>query len=193
MSFEITETDLGGRVGRLAVGGRRATTPCLLPVVHPVHQIIPASDLRSMGFEAIMTNSMILYKRERDEGKARGIRSILGFDGLVMTDSGGYQALEYGGVDVTWEEIAAFQVAIGSDLAVTLDRPTGLTSSREHAVETVEYSLKNALKTLRAYRDRGTVWVGPVQGGLSLTCSQGRPQTSSRPASSFSHSEAQPR
>ena len=115
-----------------------------------------------------MTNSMILYKRERDEGKARGIRSILGFDGLVMTDSGGYQALEYGGVDVTWEEIAGFQVAIGSDFAVTLDRPTGLTSSREHAVETVEYSLKNALKTLRAYRDRGTVWVGPVQGGLSL-------------------------
>ena len=121
-----------------------------------------------MGFEAVMTNSMILYKREKDEGKARGIRSILGFDGLVMTDSGGYQALEYGGVDVTYEEIAGFQVAIGSDLAVTLDRPTGLTSSREHAVETVEYSLKNALKTLRAYRDRGTVWVGPVQGGLFL-------------------------
>ena len=168
LSFEITETDLGGRVGRLTVGGRRATTPCLLPVVHPVHQIIPASDLRTMGFEAVMTNSMILYKREKDEGKARGIRSILGFDGLVMTDSGGYQALEYGGVDVTYEEIAGFQVAIGSDLAVTLDRPTGLTSSREHAVETVEYSLKNALKTLRAYRDRGTVWVGPVQGGLFL-------------------------
>src|SRR5438876_6708039 len=168
MSFEVTETDLGGRVGRLSVGGRRATTPCLLPVVHPVNQIIPASDLRAMGFEAVMTNSMILYKRKKDEGKARGIRSILGFDGLVMTDSGGYQALEYGGVDVTYEEIAGFQVAIGSDLAVTLDRPTGLTSSREHAVETVEYSLENALKTLRAYRDRGTVWVGPVQGGLFL-------------------------
>src|SRR5712691_2641400 len=168
LSFEITETDLGGRVGRLTVGGRRATTPCLLPVVHPVNQIIPASDLRSMGFEAVMTNSMILYKRERDEGKARGIRSILGFDGLVMTDSGGYQALEYGGVDVTYDEIAGFQVAIGSDLAVTLDRPTGLTSSREHAVETVEYSLKNALKTLRAYRGGGTAWVGPVQGGLFL-------------------------
>ena len=168
MSFEVTETDLGGRVGRLSVGGRRATTPCLLPVVHPVNQIIPASDLRAMGFEAVMTNSMILYKRGRDEGKARGIRSILGFDGLVMTDSGGYQALEYGGVDVTYEEIAGFQVVVGSDLAVTLDRPTGLTSSREHAVETVEYSLENALKTLRAYRDRGTVWVGPVQGGLFL-------------------------
>ena len=121
-----------------------------------------------MGFEAVMTNSLILYKRNRDEGKARGIRSVLGFDGLVMTDSGGYQALEYGGVDVSYEEIAGFQVAIGSDLAVTLDRPTGLTSSREHAVETVEYSLDNALKTLRVYGDGGTVWVGPVQGGLFL-------------------------
>src|SRR3989442_6334112 len=103
LSSEITETALGGRVGRLPVGGRRATPPCLLPVVHPVHQIIPASDLRTMGFEAVMTNSMILYKREKDEGKARGIRSILGFDGLVMTDSGGYQALEYGGVALTFQ------------------------------------------------------------------------------------------
>src|SRR2546422_11677893 len=87
MSFEVTETDLGGRVGCLAVGGRRATTPCLLPVVHPVNQVIPASDLRSMGFEAVMTNSMILYKRGRAEGEARGIRSILGFDGLVLADA----------------------------------------------------------------------------------------------------------
>src|SRR2546422_393246 len=97
LSFKITGEDLGGRVGRLPVGGRRGTPPCLRPGVHPVHQITPASDLRTMGFEAVMTNSMILYKREKDEGKARGIRSILGFDGLVMTDSGGYQVLEYGG------------------------------------------------------------------------------------------------
>src|SRR3989442_6095461 len=122
VSFEITETDLGGRVGRLTVGGRRATTPCLLPVVHPVHQIIPASDLRSMGFEAVMTNSMILYKRERDEGKARGIRSILGFDGLVMTDSGGYQALEYGGDGVHFQANAGFQVAIECELPVDSER-----------------------------------------------------------------------
>ncbi|HLQ03536.1 MAG TPA: tRNA guanosine(15) transglycosylase TgtA, partial [Nitrososphaerales archaeon] len=86
--------------------------------------------------------------------------------GLVMTDSGGYQALEYGGVDVTCEEIAEFQMAIGSDLAVTLDRPTGLSGSREYALETVAYSLKNAIKTIRTYRDGGTVWVGPIQGGL---------------------------
>src|SRR2546426_10699662 len=114
LSFEVTETDLGGRVGRLTVGGRRATTPCLLPVVHPVHQIIPASELRSMGFEAVMTNSLILYKRNRDEGKARGIRSVLGFDGLVMTDSGGYQALEYGGGGVYYEESAGVPEAHGS-------------------------------------------------------------------------------
>src|SRR2546426_8759452 len=120
LSFEVTETDLGGRVGRLTVGGRRATTPCLLPVVHPVHQIIPASELRSMGFEAVMTNSLILYKRERDEGKARGIRSILGFDGLVMTDSGGYQVLEYGGGVVFFQEIAGFPEAVGFKLSRTM-------------------------------------------------------------------------
>src|SRR5256712_9891345 len=124
VSFEITETDLGGRDGRLTVGDRRATTQCLPPVVHPVHKIIPASDLRTMGFEAVMTNSMILYKREKDEGKARGIRSILGFDGLVMTDSGGYQVLEYGGARVAFVGADGSQVAVGRGLAVTASPAT---------------------------------------------------------------------
>src|SRR2546427_6510075 len=147
LSYEVTERDLGGRVGRLTVGGRRATTPCLLPVVHPVHQIIPASELRSMGFEAVMTNSLILYKRERDEGKARGIRSILGFDGLVMTDSGGYQVLEYGGGGICYAENTGNPKGSGSDLPATLDRATQLTSLKEATDETVEYNLRHCAST----------------------------------------------
>jgi 7-cyano-7-deazaguanine tRNA-ribosyltransferase len=83
-----------------------------------------------------------------------------------MTDSGGYQVLEYGDLEVGYEDIASFQAGIGSDLAVTLDRPTGYPQSRRTAEESVEYSLRNAIATIGEYGDRETVWIGPVQGGV---------------------------
>src|SRR3712207_7452703 len=35
-----------------------------------------------------------------DEARKRGIHDITGYDGVIMTDSGGYQVLEYGSIDV---------------------------------------------------------------------------------------------
>ncbi|MDV3277471.1 MAG: tRNA guanosine(15) transglycosylase TgtA [Nitrososphaerales archaeon] len=165
-SFEVRESDLLGRIGKLEVGGRSVETPYLFPVVHPVNQLVELRELKEMGFGGLMTNSYILYKRRRDEVLTDGIHRLLDFDGLFMTDSGGYQVLEYGDLDVTYSEIASFQSRMGSDLAVTLDRPTGYSQSRKYAKGTMEYSLKNALATIREFGASKTVWVGPVQGGL---------------------------
>ena len=165
-SFEVKETDLLGRVGVLKVGGRTLETPCLLPVVHPVNQAVSTRELRAMGFRGLMTNSYIIRSRRRDEALRDGIHEMLGFDGVLMTDSGGYQVLEYGDLEVGYGEVASFQAAVGSDLAVTLDRPTGYPQSRRAAEDSVNYSLKNAIATLREYGDRKTVWMGPVQGGV---------------------------
>ena len=121
-----------------------------------------------MGFEGIMTNSYILNSRRRDEALARGVHGLLRYDGVLMTDSGGYQVLEYGDLDVGYREVAKFQSDIGSDFAVTLDRPTGYPQNRKVAKESVEYSLKNAKATVSEFGDSSTVWVGPVQGGLHL-------------------------
>ena len=51
--------------------------------------------------------------------------SQIDFDGIVMTDSGGYQGPEYGDIEIGPETMAKFQIDIGSDLPVILDRPTG--------------------------------------------------------------------
>ncbi len=166
LSFEVKESDLLGRIGVISVGDKRVETPCLFPVIHPVHQSVSPADLAAMGFKGLMTNSLILYSRRREEALAKGIHALLGFDGMFMTDSGGYQVLEYGKVDVGYREIAEFQQTIGSNLAVTLDRPTGYSRSRKYAAETMEYSLGNALSTIRQFGGSATAWVGPVQGGL---------------------------
>ena len=43
-----------------------------------------------------------------------------------MTDSGGYQVLEYGEVDVKPPTMAKFETDIMTDFAIPLDKPTGL-------------------------------------------------------------------
>lgn len=165
-SFEVRESDLLGRVGSITVNGKKLETPCLFPVVHPVVQTLGLREIREIGFEGLMTNSYILRERRSEEALRVGLHNLLQFDGVLMTDSGGYQVLEYGDLGVSYAEMAGFQSKIGSDLAVTLDRPTGYDASRSRARETEEYSTKNALATLKEFGGTGTTWIGPVQGGL---------------------------
>jgi 7-cyano-7-deazaguanine tRNA-ribosyltransferase len=166
ITFEVRETDLMGRTGILRVGGKSVETPCLVPVIHPVNQDIPLSTLTQMGFGALMTNSLITYRRRQQEALEKGLHKMLDYSGVIMTDSGGYQVLVYGQQDITPSIIAKFQSGIGSDLAVTLDRPTGYSHSREHAEETMEVSLKGSRETIRKFGESKTTWVGPIQGGL---------------------------
>lgn len=165
-AFEVKESDLLGRIGTLKVGSKSLETPYMFPVIHPVNQLVPTSEMRSMGFGGLMTNSYIIHSRRKEEALTKGIHGLLGFDGVFMTDSGGYQVLEYGDLEIGYEQVATFQADIGSDLAVTLDRPTGYPQKRSTALETVEYSLENARATLEKFGDREVTWVGPIQGGL---------------------------
>ncbi|MGC9191365.1 MAG: tRNA guanosine(15) transglycosylase TgtA [Conexivisphaera sp.] len=171
MSLRVRDTDLLGRAGTLSVGARSVETPAFLPVMHPVRQIVPGPELLSMGFGAAMTNSYITYRRYgHGISEVGGIHGALGYDGILMTDSGGYQVLEYGEVDVDPLTIAEYQVEMGSDVAVVLDRPTGASAPRERASETVEATLRAARETLPVVeRTRGRMaWAIPIQGGLHL-------------------------
>ncbi|NHV97471.1 MAG: tRNA guanosine(15) transglycosylase TgtA [Thaumarchaeota archaeon] len=164
--FEVKATDLLGRVGRLHTRHGALETPALLPVVHPINQEIDLNTIKKIGFKAVMTNAYITLKRIGEEAAERGIHSIIGFDGIIMTDSGGYQVLEYGEVDVTPAKMTTFQEEIGSDIAVVLDRPTGFSRNRAFAEQTVKETLKAAKETIETKKKSDTLWVGPIQGGL---------------------------
>lgn len=168
MEFEVKTTDLAGRIGRFNVRGKWLETPIYLPVVHPVNQAIPAVDIYNMGFKAVITNAYITYKKYGELAKERKIHNIIGFPGAVMTDSGGYQILEYGEVDVPTALIAEYQREIGSDIAVILDTPTGYRAKRERAVRTVELTIRAAEESLEVIKRGGPLWAGPVQGGDHL-------------------------
>jgi 7-cyano-7-deazaguanine tRNA-ribosyltransferase len=167
LSFEIRKKDLLGRIGLLRTKRGTVETPFLLPVVNPNSQIIAPRDLRDdFGFDAIITNSYLIWRRFREDGTVRKVHELLSFDGVVETDSGAYQILQYGDVEVQPNEIVHFQEKLDGDIAVILDVPTGQEGSKERAKRTVDETLRRADEALRVVTRKDILWVGPVQGGI---------------------------
>lgn len=167
MSFEVSERDLAGRIGTLYTRRGEVETPCLMPVVNPVKNTIPPAELKErFGFDMIITNSYLILKHY---GKERpDVHELTGFDGTIMTDSGAYQLLIYGGVDTNPEEIIRFQEAIRSDIGVILDVPTGGHAAREEAEFTVRETIERARRSIKYRSDPTMLWAGPIQGGRYL-------------------------
>lgn len=163
--FEIIKSDLAGRIGILHTNHGKIETPAFVPVIHPVKQSIPPMKMRKLGFNLLITNSYITKKNYGDTAIKQGIHKIINFDGAVMTDSGGYQVLEYGDVDVSPSDIADYQIKIGSDITIPLDKPTGFRLPKKKAKSYVEHTLKVSKQTLKQNKSNGPVWVGPIQGG----------------------------
>lgn len=169
MSFEVTSKDLLGRIGTLETKSGSIETPHLLPVINPLVQPIPPKEiLRTFKCNAIMTNAYLIKKNMKAEALSKGIHRVLEYDGIVVTDSGAYQILEYGSVETQPDEIATFQEAIGSDIAVILDVPTGWGTDRAKAEWTVDETIRRADLTLKAVSKPDILWEGPIQGGTFL-------------------------
>lgn len=163
--FEVWHSDLAARIGRLQTLHGVVETPAFVPVVHPVRQTVSTQFLKKMGFDLVITNAYITLRHFGDEARRRGIHDIINYDGAVMTDSGGYQVLEYGSVEVEPAMMAQFENDIKSDIPIPLDRPTGYGLEYEKAKEYVAITLKNALESLRVIdNNTGAIWVAPVQG-----------------------------
>ncbi|MEM0030103.1 MAG: tRNA guanosine(15) transglycosylase TgtA [Candidatus Nitrosocaldus sp.] len=164
--LEIRHSDLAGRIGRLKTKHGIVETPAFLPVVHPVRQEISMDELEKIGFDMLITNAYITWK---EYGDAKDIHDILNFHKPIMTDSGGYQVLVYGKIDVDHQTMARFQAKIGSDVAVPLDKPTGFGLPRSKAEQYVELTLKAAEDAiLMGDEDSSMIWAAPLQGGEHL-------------------------
>jgi 7-cyano-7-deazaguanine tRNA-ribosyltransferase len=169
LSFEIKEKDLLGRIGKLKTKSGTVETPLLFPVINPSIQPIPPRRLKEVfGCQAIITNAYILKKRYQNKPVDEGLHKFLDFDGSVMTDSGAYQILVYGEVEVSQKEIVAYQEDIGSDIATILDIPTGWRVTKEQAKVTVAETLRRAKAFFKTKTRDDILWVGPVQGGKHL-------------------------
>jgi 7-cyano-7-deazaguanine tRNA-ribosyltransferase len=169
--FEVRYSDLAGRIGKINTPSGTFETPAFIPVIHPVSQSVDIEFLKRLGFEAVITNAYITLKRYGDFAREKGIHKLINFNGPIMTDSGGYQVLEYGTIESEPSFIAQFESDIQSDICVPLDKPTGYGLSYRVAEKYVNETIRNSQQTLnliKSNNNRNSVWVGPVQGAEHL-------------------------
>ena len=149
--FEIKARDAAGRIGNMEINGKKLETPAIMPVVNPKQLIVTPKELEQMGFGIIITNSYIIYKDEtlREKALKKGIHRLLGYNGIIEVDSGSFQLMRYGGIDVTNSEIIEFQHKIGVDIGTFLDIPTIPDAPREKAEDDLKITLERAKEAER--------------------------------------------
>jgi 7-cyano-7-deazaguanine tRNA-ribosyltransferase len=167
--FEVRERDLLARIGKLKTKSGTVETPAFMPVINMTKQSVAPSELwNDFGCRILITNAYIIKKRNEEYTKKHGVHGFLDFPGVIMTDSGAYQILAYGKVDVKPAEIVRFQEEINTDIATILDVPTGWGISKQVAQTTVNETILRAGELEATKTRRDIAWVGPVQGGHFL-------------------------
>jgi len=166
--FELLDRDGLARRGRFTTPHGTVETPALLPVVHPDparQPVSPEEMSKRLGIRAVISSAYITWRTPplRSLAEHEGIHRLLKFDGTVMTDSGAFQQHAYGSVEVTPEEIVAFQNAIGTDIATVLD----VFTEPDESHDATDAALRETMARARASRELRTGLLAvPVQGGL---------------------------
>ena len=96
-SFQLLkEVEGNGRLGKISTLHGSFFTPAFMPVGSQgsVKALAPA-DLREIGTEVLLCNAYHLYLRPGTDvvREAGGLHSFMGWDGPILTDSGGFQIL----------------------------------------------------------------------------------------------------
>ncbi len=103
LAFEIEASDGAARTGRLRLGGGTVQTPAFIPLAtRGSVRALTAADVASLGFEMVLGNTFHLFLAPGEQRIAElgGLARFMGWDGAVITDSGGFQvfSLAHGGV-----------------------------------------------------------------------------------------------
>ncbi len=186
--MEIIKEEGSARRGLLRTGHGDIETPVFMPV--GTQGIVKASthrDLKEVGAQIILANAYHLYLRPGDEliREMGGIHRFSGWDGAVLTDSGGYQIFSLGvlreikddgvlfqsHIDgsrhfLTPEKMVRVQENIGADICVCLDECVSYPSSYVYTEASVELTSRWAKKCRDAKTDSGSALFGIIQGGF---------------------------
>jgi queuine tRNA-ribosyltransferase len=176
------------RTGRLALTHGLVETPQFMPVgTNAAVKALTPDDLHEVGASIILSNTYHLYLRPGHEriGRLGGLHAFMGWDGPILTDSGGFQVVSLGDLRVVDEDGVTFrshldgslhrftpevsievQEALGADIAVAFDQPVFPSSPRAVVADATERTHRWAERSLAAHRRSDQAIFGIVQGGL---------------------------
>jgi queuine tRNA-ribosyltransferase len=190
-SFRVDATagSSGPRRGLLKTWHGSVETPAFMPVAsRAVVKGLDVSQLRQCGTQMLLANTYHLALRPGGDvvEKIGGLHAFMGWDGPILTDSGGYQIVsladravvtESGVVfrshidgsrfELTPEAAIRVQQQLGSDIAMVLDHVVPLPSSDDVVRAAMERTVRWARRCRDAAQRDGQTLFGIVQGGLS--------------------------
>jgi queuine tRNA-ribosyltransferase len=188
MSFELLGNDGAARRGRLTFPRGTVETPAFMPVgtYGSVKGVLPGQ-LRALGAEMILGNTFHLYLRPGlDVIEAHGgLHGFTGWNGPILTDSGGFQVFSLAHrckiteAGVTFnaptdgstvflgpEESMRIQRVLDADVVMIFDECTPYPATEEVARASMQLSLRWAERSKRAHEGNDAALFGIVQGGV---------------------------
>jgi len=190
MKFEVVATDGAARAGRLTTTHGIVETPVFMPVgTHGTVKALGPDDLQAAGAQIVLANTYHLFLRPGHEvvRELGGLHRFMGWDGVILTDSGGFQVFSLsklrkitdagvefrspvdGSTHFLSPEIAVqVQQALGADIIHPLDECLAYPASHEAAQRSLELTLRWAARSKAAHVGRAAAsqaMFGIVQGG----------------------------
>jgi 7-cyano-7-deazaguanine tRNA-ribosyltransferase len=152
------------RIGKFSTPHGDIETPTVMPVINPNLNFLTKDELKSIGVQAVITNSYIIKRTASLEQDALryGVHKLINFDGPIMTDSGTFQSYVYGDIEYGNKEIVQFQKDIGSDISTILDIFTKPQDSYEQA----KAAVYETYKRLKEVNTQDSIIAGPIQGSI---------------------------
>ncbi len=189
MTFELLAVDSSGaRRGRLFTPHGTVETPVFMPCASlgAVKTLSP-HEVRQVGVELILCNTYHLYLRPgheliRDLG---GLHPFTGWNGPILTDSGGFQVFSLGPLRkitddgvvfqshldgsrhfLSPEKTIAIQQALGADIIMPLDECPPYPISHDEARNALDRTLRWAERSRNVHKGTDQILFGIIQGGV---------------------------
>ncbi|MBE9507989.1 MAG: tRNA guanosine(34) transglycosylase Tgt [Chloroflexi bacterium] len=185
--FDLLATEGHARAGLLQTPHGEIPTPVFMPVgTQATVKAVSPRDLEDLGAAIILANAYHLYLRPGDERIARlgGLHTFMGWDGPILTDSGGYQVfslakrrrIDADGVTFrshidgsehrfTPEKAVAIQENLGADIIVCLDE-CAIPDDYDYNVQALARTHSWAKRCKAATTRADQALFGIVQGGV---------------------------
>ncbi|TXF11967.1 tRNA guanosine(34) transglycosylase Tgt [Pelomicrobium methylotrophicum] len=188
MRFELIARDGAARRGRLTLAHGTVDTPAFMPVgTYGAVKAMSPAELKGLGTQIVLGNTFHLWLRPGLEViKAHGgLHRFIGWDGPILTDSGGFQVFSLGKLRSISEEGVAFrspvngdrcfltpeeamriQRVLNADVAMVFDECTPYPADEAQTRASMELSLRWAERSKRAFEGSENALFGIVQGGM---------------------------
>jgi queuine tRNA-ribosyltransferase len=188
--FQLNHAGSGtsARSGTFTTPHGAVATPAFMPVgTQATVKGVDADRLRDSGTQIVLANTYHLSLRPGEQTVAAlgGLHAFMGWDGPILTDSGGFQVFSLGErvvvdeqgvrfrshidgapVDFTPERAVAIQEKLGSDVAMVLDHVVALPNDREVVADAMRRSVRWAERCQKAATRRDQALFAILQGGL---------------------------